>query len=992
MLLISSSTICAQNITVSGKVNDTSGEPVIGVNVVLEGTVTGTITDVDGNYALPNVPSDGVLLFSFIGLESQTQSINGRLQIDVVMQEDSELVDEVVVVGYGEMKVKDLTSAITTVKSEELLKTPSGQAVQALQGKVAGVQIVGAGAPGDSPTIRVRGVGSFPGNNSEDPLFVVDGVLYDNIDFLNTADIASMSILKDASSAAIYGVRAANGVVLIETKGGKKNQKASVTYDGYYGVQVAADVLKMANTEQYTQMIMESGVEADIAKIYESMQRYGRSHVNPNVPATNTDWYNEVMRTAPIQNHSFNVAGGSENATYSLGINYFDQEGILDMPNEYSRLNLRAKIDYDVRDWLTVGGNMIISDAEKLAPESGAWREAYYAVPTMPVYDEMNGTLANAKALGYRGYQNPFVAMNYNRNELEIQKTMASFYAQLNFIPKKLNFKIAYSTNTSNMAERYVRLPYDIGWQTQRFPEESSIRRVDNKFSNETLDNVLTYTDTFDKHNLTVMAGHSYRSESSVGFSATGLDFPYQDEKSWYLAQSSTIDEGSVTDWGYSFYGVSYFGRISYSFDNKYLLYGTYRADGSSKYQEKWGYFPTIGAGWVLSEENFFNNVSLIEYLKLRLSWGELGNNNVRANDGTATASVVEAALGDQRIPGIVTQNIFSYLQWEVSSETNVGLTAKMFNSRLSVDADYFVRDTKNAAIEVQEPFTEFRILRNVGEIRNSGFELALGWNDRINDNWSYTVNANMSTLTNEVRDLFGQPYIDSGKAEFRQRSEVGEPLMSFYGWKIAGVYQNQSEIDSDPVALANSLEPGDYRYVDQNGDDVIDDTDRVYLGAYIPSFTYGFDFGVAFKNWNFSASFYGQEGNKVLNRKRGEILWTSDVNMDAELANNLWRGEGTSNKYVSSAGLRKGWNQKMSNYFVEDASFIRIQNVQLSYTLNDKSLFGVKVPNSKIIFTADRPITFSKYNGFNPEVSNGIDTQTYPIPSSYTLGLNIKF
>lgn len=990
LLLVPFNVLMAQNHTVNGIVTDTGGEPLIGVTVIVEGTTMGTSTAIDGSYTLANVPVEGTLVFSFIGMITQSHPINGQLTIDVVLQQDSELVDEVIVVGYGKMNVKDLTSSITTVKSEDLMKTPSGQAIQALQGKVAGVQIVSNGNPGDSPTMRVRGIGSYPGNNSENPLFVVDGVLYDNIDFLNSSDIESMSVLKDASASAIYGVRAANGVVLIETKSGRKNQKATITYDGYYGVQVATDVLKMANSEQYTQMIMESGSAADIAKVYESMQRFGRSHDNPNIPATNTNWYDEVMRTASIQNHSLNVAGGSENAVYSLGLSYFDQEGILDMPNDYSRLNLRAKLDYDVNKHIKVGGNIIFSDADKNAPELGAWREAYFAVPIMPVYD--GDQLANAKSMGYRGYQNPFVAMNYSHNELNIQKTLASFYAQINIIPNKLTFKTSYSKNISNLTERYVRLPYDIGYQTQRLPEEASIKRVDKNYKNETIDNVLTFTDSFDKHNLTVMAGHSYRDDSFVGFEAQGLDFPYQDKKSWYLSQAKTIDEESVFDYGTQFYGISYFGRISYNYDSKYLIYGTFRADGSSKYQEKWGYFPTIGVGWVLSEEDFMSDIPFVDFLKVRASWGELGNNNVQANDGTSTANVVNAALGDNKIPGTVTQNIFSFLKWEVSTETNFGITSTLLNSRLSVEADYYVRDTDNAAISVREPFTSFSTLRNVGVIRNSGLELAVNWNDSFTNDWDYSIGLNISTLKNEVRDLNGQPYIDAGQAEFRQRSAVGEPLMSFYGWKTDGVYQNQSEIDADPIAVANNLVPGDYRYVNQNGDEVIDDNDRVYLGSYFPDLTYGFDFSLSYKNWNLSASFYGQSGNKILNRKRGEILWTSDGNMDADLAKNLWRGEGTSNKYVSSAGLRKGWNQKMSNYFVEDGSFFRIQNIQLSYLFSDKILWGVNMPDAKIIFTADRPFTFTDYNGFNPEIADGIDTQTYPLPATYTLGLNIKF
>ena len=361
-----------EKISISGKVTDaTSGEVLPGVTVVVKGTTTGIITDADGNYTIETA-GNGILSFSFVGMESQEVAINNRTTISIQLKEQSFSVDEVVVVGYGTQKVKDLTSSITTVKSDDLAKTPSGQAMQALQGKVAGLQVVSSGSPGNSPTIRVRGIGSYPGNNNEAPLYVVDGMFFDNIDFLNPADIASISVLKDASAAAIYGVRAANGVVLIETKSGMLNQKSEVTYDGYYGYQVAQNVLKMANAEQFTNMALESGSAADETFILNAMQRYGRSRVNPNVPDVNTDWYKEIMRPAPIHNHSLSVSGGNQKATYSLGASYFGQEGILDMKNEYERFNLRSKIDFKVTDWLTIGGNMIMSNAVKYGEEAGA--------------------------------------------------------------------------------------------------------------------------------------------------------------------------------------------------------------------------------------------------------------------------------------------------------------------------------------------------------------------------------------------------------------------------------------------------------------------------------------------------------------------------------------------------------------------------------------------------------------------------------------------
>lgn len=983
---------------ISGKVIDNTGMGLPGVSILEKGTANGTVTDINGNYALQASPQ-ATLVYSFIGFVSQEIPVAGRSVIDVALAESVVGLDEVIVVGYGKMVVKDLTSSIATVKSDELAKTPTGQAMQALQGKVAGLQVVSAGGPGDAPTVRVRGIGSYPGQNNEAPLYVVDGMFFDNIDFLNTADIASMSVLKDASAAAIYGVRAANGVVLIETKSGSYNQKSEITYDGYYGTQVAQNVLKMANAEQFTTMAMESGSAADQSFILNAMQRYGRSRVNPNVPDVNTDWYNEILRPAPIQNHSLNFTGGSSQASYSLGGNYFSQDGILDMKNQYERFNLRAKVDFKATDWLTVGGNVIFSNALKFNDEEGAWGQAYFAVPILPVYDEQNVNawpehFANAQDIGYRGGQNPFPTLLYNENRLKIRKTMANFYAQVQLVPEKLSFKTTYSHAFSALDERNVNLPYFIGNNFKR-TDATLTQRLSN-YSNQIWDNVLTYDDKFDKHSITLMAGQSYRDEAYHGLSAQGINFPVDQENAWYIDQAETIPTTGVHDNGTRQYGISYFGRLSYNFDNKYLLYGTMRADGSSKYQQKWGYFPTIGAGWVVTEEDFMADNKVFDYLKLRASWGQLGNDKIQASDGASTTEIIKTSIDDVEVSGTKTTSTFSSLKWEVTEETNVGLTAQLFDNRLSADIDYYIRDTKNAAIYVKIPSTTTSVLKNVGIIRNSGFEVTLNWNNKISDDLSYNVGVNFATLKNEVRDLYGQPYVDGGSAEFRQRSIVGEPLLAFFGYEVLGVYQNQAEIDADPAAPATAV-PGDFKYKDQQaeGEDgygVIDDDDRVVLGSYFPNLMYGGNLGINYKNWEFSTSIVGQTGNKILNRKRGEIIWTADGNMDADLAVNRWHGEGTSNIYPSSAGLRKGWNQKMSDYFVEDGSFFRIQNIQLAYNIKNVTLGGVKIPQSKVILTAERPLTLFKYNGFNPEVANGIDTQTYPIPAVYTIGLNVRF
>ncbi len=986
----------AQEKTMNGiVVGSDDNMPIPGVNVIVQGTVRGVSTDFDGRYSI-KVNQGETLEFSSLGFKTVSILIQDQTQIDITLESDIATLDEIVVIGYGQMKSKDLTSAITTIKAEELASVPTGSVMQSLQGKVAGMQVVSNGSPGQGPTIRVRGIGSY-NNDASAPLYVVDGMFFDNIDFLNTADITSVSILKDASAAAIYGVRAANGVVLIETKSGSFNKKVEITYDGYSGYQVAQNVLKVANAEQFTTLAQESGSAPDAQFILNAMQRYGRSRVNPNVPDVNTDWYDEILRPGFIQNHSFGVTGGAENVSYSVGANYFQQEGILDMKNEYERFNLRSKIEFKANDWLKVGANTVLSNATRYDGENSAWRLAYYAVPIMPVFDPnladnpnvFPKNYANAQDLGYRGGQNPFPLLDLSENRTKIRNVLANFFAEFTLVPDKLKFKTAYNHNFETLEARNVDLPYFIGNQFQR--EDASITKRSTTISNQIWDNTLTYTGKIDKHNFTILAGTSFRDESFQFLTAQGLNFPLSGEEAYYLDQAQTIVEDNVGDGGAREYGFSYFGRLSYNYDDRYLLYGTFRADGTNKYQEKWGYFPVIGAGWVISQESFMEDNGIFDFLKLRGSWGRLGNDKVPSSNGSITSTVVETALGDIRFSGLNTGSDFTALKWEVTEETNIGLTARLLDSDLSIEADYYIRDTQDAVIPVERPLIPGATRQNVGEIRNSGFEFTTSYNKRLSENFSFNIGANFATLKNEVLNLNGQPHLDAGSAEFRQRSIVGESIFAFYGREVTGVYQNQAEIDADPVAVANNLVPGDFKYKENGGDpNTIDDDDRVVLGSFLPSYTFGFNLGFNYKDFDFNLVATGQGGNKILNRKRMEVIFTSDTNWDRDFAINRWHGEGTTNSYPSAAAVRKGWNQRLNNYYIEDGDYFRIQNITLGYTINSDRKNSA-IPKIRVYMTAERPLTLFNYNGFNPEVANGVDNQTYPIPAVYTVGVNVK-
>lgn len=989
----------AQDIVVSGNITSAEdGIPLPGVNVIVLESSRGVSSDFDGNYSI-SVDQGEVLEFSYIGFVTQTITIGTQTTINVSMETDTQSLDEVVVIGYGTQKRADLTSAITTIDAAQLEKSPVAQVVQGFQGKVAGVQISSLGSPGETPEINIRGINSLYGNSA--PLFVVDGMFYDNIDFLNATEIKDLSVLKDASASAIYGVRAANGVIVVTTKGGSFNKSAQIEYSTYYGAQRAQNVLKMANAEQFTTFALESGSASEISSIDQAMQRFGRSRVNPNIPDVNTDWYKEVLQTAAITNHDLQISGGSEKIAYSLGGNYFYQDGILDMKNEYTRSNLRAKFDAKAKDWVTVGGDILYSRAVKYDDEGGAWQLSYYAVPILPVLDDEfvdadPTPYSDAREVGYRGSQNPFPLMDNSDRRGERRRTVANFYAKFHIIPDKLDFKSSYSYNNRSDNERIVLLPYFITDDYQRSIDESSITRNNSVTENYIWDNVLTYTDSFGDHDLTLMGGTSYRENYGRNFGGRGNFDPSgafirNNEKTWYL-QNTSEDSRTSYDGGSASYGFSYFGRASYKYLDKYLAYATMRAEGSNKYDETYVYLPAFGLGWVASEESFMEDVKFVDFLKLRAGWGKLANDAVPASI-PLSASTVSTVFNDTFVTGFQFSTNADEINWEYTEELNLGLTAKLFDNHVTLDADYFIKDTENLVIPVLPLVGTEVSFQNVGSVRNKGLELAASYRGEITDDLTFRVSGNFSTIDNEITDLEGQPHIDRGSAEFRQRLAVGQPINSFYGWEIDGVYQNDAEIAADPTAQAAinegiNVEPGYFRYKDLNGDGVLDAEDRDYIGSPVPTYYFGGNIQLDYKAWDLSVQVYGQGGNSILNRNRAEVIRTQGRNIDAELAINRWHGEGTTNSFPSSEGYRQLWNQRMSGFWLEEGDFFRIQNIQLAYTLNAKNL-----PEMRFSFTADRPFQWAKsFNGFNPEVGfDGIDLQTYPIPSVYTLGFSIK-
>ncbi len=996
-LLISPAVMFAQATkTVKGTVIDQDNQPVIGATVKVNGTTISTATDFDGCYELKNVPENAVISYSFIGMKSKDVRLDGRSTVNVTLLEDTQNLEEVVVIGYGAAKAKDLTAPIEVVKGEELIVQPTSSPMAALQGKVPGVNIVNSGTPGAGPKVTIRGNGSF-GDTS--PLYVVDGMFYDNIDFLNNADIQEMSVLKDASASAIYGVRAANGVVIITTKKGRRNQGTQITYNGYVGIQKATNVLEMCNSHEYATMLMEANPDAYRHMFEKSIAEFGGDMETLTFNA-DTNWYDEMLRTAVITNHSLNISGGSNNAIYSVGMSYLSQDGIMDVENYYRRMNFRASLDFDATNWLKVGFNGVFSNSQQQLPNNAAWQKAFNTPSILPVYDERRGDdvfptkYADPSQVGLNNnFYNPVAFADYYDSRNDNYQVLSNFYAQLNIIPDRLNIRTSYSYDYSAIRGNTFLPTYYVGQNQQR--NTTQLTKTDTNYNKWIWDNTATYNQRWDAHSFTGMLGVSMRQERYNMISGTATNVPEGADEWKYLVLGNK--EGStVTDDGWRYRGLSYFTRLNYSFDDRYMLMFTFRADGSSKYNDKWGYFPSVGAAWTITNEEFMADQKTFDYLKLRASWGKLGNDKIAASAGFANVNVVQAVFGTNNpLDGYKNTSNFSWLGWEVVNETNVGLSLATLRNRLSADIDWYYRMTENAVISPMIPMTTNTIAGNFGEVLNSGIDLSLNWNDKINKDFSYNIGFNLGWLHNEVKSLKGElNYIKDGGKVVQM---VGEKMNSYYGYKVVGIYQTAEECANDPIAVANNLQPGDFKYQDVNGDDKIDGQDKQVLGSYIPDITYGFNLGFQYKNFDFALSTYGQAGGELWNRKRALRYAQSDYNFDKAQFENRWTGAGSTNEHPSAAALIRNWNVSDSNnasYFVEKSNYFRIQNITLGYSFKNIKMGNYTMPGIRLTLTADRPFTTFKCNSFTPELSDaaGWDTEVYPLTATYTFGVQIDF
>ena len=982
-------TLLAQNMSIGGAVVDKkTGETLIGASILEKGTQNGTITNVDGVFSI-SAPLNSVLVVSYVGYIPQEVVVKSNSKLQIQLIPNTQNLEEVVVVGYGTQKVKDMTAPISTVKGSDLNKQITSNPMSALQGHMAGVQVVNSGVPGQGPDVKIRGLGSI--GDYGNPLYVVDGVFVDNIDFLSSSDIEDLTVLKDASAAAIYGVRAANGVVLVTTRKGKMDQ-VNVSYDGYVGYQLPVNVMKLANKDQYVQTLNAANVNT-IGYV---------PKVASNYP-TSTDWYSQLVRNALIHSHTLDISGATEKTNYSFGGNYFYQEGIMNAVNDYQRYNFRGRLEQKVTSWLNMGFNTVVSNYTKNSPDNNAFFQAFVNPPVYKPYDNTNTgaypvLFGSPQQYGFGNqYGNPVATAYYNNQKEDGMNLVFSTFAEF-ALGSKLKFRTSYNLNSVFFKNQNYTPQYNVGGS--QGVTNSSLTKTFNLTTKQIIDNLLTYNDKIGQNSFSVLLGQSTRIEKQSWLTGTAINVPGFDAQSIYLVNGSSSNQ-STTDGGYTYNGLSFFTRGTYNFADKYLATLTFRADGSSKYQDKWGYFPSLGLGWIMTSEDFMKNQSVFQYLKARASYGMLGNDNVPANStvtlgltGTPASAIFNNVLVNGMGAPTVVQN---YLKWEVVNEFDLGFDFTLVGQKLSGSLDYYNRITNNVVFEapIATGGGVANLLSNNGSVQNQGAELNLNWDEKIDKDFSYHIGFNATTIANKVLALNGRntpiPGAYFGGA-YATQTKVGYPIGGFWGYQIVGVYNTEGQALSDPVSYAGYRNAGYFKFKDQNGDKVITEADKIFLGSAIPWLTSGIDFGLNYKKLDVSVTLQGQFGNKILNAKRMNRSVFSDGNYDLNFVKNAWTANNHSQTYPSAEAYNDPAIVNALSFFVEDGSYVRIQNIQVGYTFD--KLIGMK--NLRVYLSAQRPFTYFTYNGFSPEVSgtpisNGVDTNVYPMQAVYTIGLKIN-
>lgn len=1035
----------------TGVVTDKNGEPIIGASILLKGSSVGAITDINGNFVLL-VTGKGTLQISYIGYLSQEINIKDNLNFNIVLQEDTQVLDEVVVVGYGVQRKRDVTTAIASMKASDLA-VPVTSLDQAMTGKLAGVQVLQPnGIPGGGMSIKVRGTGTITAGN--DPLYVVDGfpmsdeagngtgMKVNPLSSININDIESIEVLKDASSAAIYGSRGANGVVIITTKKGR-DSKPTVQYDGYYGWQTRSKKIKMMNAYQqsevlydarnntYLQSLEAKGLTGSITDTNEERRRkLGQSgnklnylipdhiwpYLNGEEGLTDTDWQDEVMRTAITQSHNISVTGGTQAAQYFLSANYKNEEGIV-LSTGFEQMGGRAKIDAK-HNKFGVGGNVSFTHSKyNLVPTEDRYANetilstALGMLPSLPVYNEDGSYNFDMYTLnhGIPNLINPVALAKERKDKMSRNRVLGSLYAEYEFI-KNLKLKTSFGADYNSYRRNIFRpstLPTSVNQTPPSIPSgESRTKDV----LNWVWENTLSYHTVLNKnHNLSGVMGWMVQKESADNslIKATG----YANDLVETINAAPTATDWSTTRQEWSL--LSFLARVQYSFKGKYMFSGAIRTDGSSRFgpDNRWGTFPSVSAGWYISEEDFMQSQRhWLNSLKLRVSYGISGNFSIGNYEYYSLVGNANYVAGSPETIKVGLAPISagnSELGWEKTAMTNFGLEFGLFNNMLTFEVDAYTSTTSDMLLEVPVPeisgYTS--VLKNIGKLRNRGVEITLGTNHTWGDfSWSNRFNYSMNR--NKVLNLGGVDQMITKGETMDFITKVGEPIGNYYTYITDGVFMNQAEVDiaNDPndarIASVTNAHPGDFKFVDVYKDGVIDSNDKTITGNYAPDFTYGYTAEFRYRWFDLSISLQGVYGNEIanINRRYLNNIEGSSGQIDAV---NRWRSEDEpGNGLVNRANRNSaGMNNQMSTWHIEDGSYLRIRNITVGFTLPKVWLNRANLTNARVYLSTQNPFTFTNYSGYNPEVdmkgnslTPGIDYGTYPLSKSVVIGVNLTF
>ena len=993
LIVVVSRDLALQDISVTGKITGDSDAPLSGVSVTLKGTSRGTTTDNNGNFTL-TVPETGTLVISYIGYESQELPVSSQSVINVKLVASTKVMDQVVVVGYGTQRKSDVTGAVASVKGADIVKQSVLTASQAIQGKVAGVQVITSGDPNSSPTVRIRGVGTMLGGAA--PLYVVDGVITDDIRNINSADITSMDILKDASATAIYGMRAANGVLLITTKKGRG--KMVIAYDGSVGVKEAAKLVNMAGPNQYANYINEANIYYGTGDTLITKAQLAAGG--------NTDWYDAILKRSLQQNHNLSLSGSTDKLNYFLSAGYITDGGII-KTNDFKRFTLRSNNDYKISNDFKLSSQVSYSRYNLRDVDLNNFNLAYRAAPY--VIAKQGGLYGNTSLSNNVG--NPLLNLDDVDNSSvanRLQGTFAADFKPVSWLTLHSSFGIDLNFyNNATYFYQYDNTGADnIFLQAggNQYVQNSSLTAQRDNASKWVWDNTATLAKTFDKHTLSLLLGTTSEEYKFSTLKGTVLNVPPNPDQ-WFLS-TGTPSTAVVTNTGDKWSRNSYISRFNYNFDNRYLLTATFRADGTSRFpsENRWGYFPSAGVAWNVSNESFMSGKKVFDNLKLRGSWGKVGNDQIASSlyDPLATLNRPYFFNGTQYEGISFDAAVDKNIKWETTEELDLGLDFAVLSNRLTGTVDLYNKKTSNALIniffdglyvgDIDNLYTT-----NAATFRNKGIEVALNWNDQINKDWRYSFGGNIAFNQNRIIGLNGgQALFDGNVNGFTTKSDNGHPIGSFFLRQADGIFQNAAEI---AASAQKSAQPGDIRYKDISGpngkpDGVIDDNDRAYSGSYQPKFTYGFSGSLNYKTFDFSFNTYGNYGGKIYNGKKALRGSDSRDNIETSVAKGRWTVNHPSNS-IPRATLG---TLPPSTYFLESASFLRINNITLGYTLPRPILTKAKIQNLRIYVTAQNPITITGYSGFTPEVvssstlNSGIEQAIYPTTRTFACGLNFSF